>query len=182
MRVEIECTTTGVVPTTNVVKLFALTPSKGVVRCSRVAVHDRIKQIAKELGEPGDPLSLSALATLVREKTGEKVSRQALAKIVAQSEAGHESGHKTLQKCAPVWGYSYDWIMGGRGSPRLQGREPLEAAIESEPWHEAAVKAARALAESGVVLTVSEWARYLRESHETITRARTEALKSAPSR
>lgn len=180
MRVEIDSTTTGVVSTTNVVKLFALTPAQGVVRCVRVAVHDRIKQIAKELGELGEPLSLSAMAAMVREKTGAKVSRQALAKIVAQSELGHESGHRTLEKCAPVWGYSYDWIMSGRGTPRLQRRDPLETAIELEAWHESAIKAARALAESGVALTVSEWARYLRDSHEMITRTRPAAVKSVP--
>lgn len=168
MRVEIDVTTTGVVSTTNVVKLFALTPAKGVVRCVPVAVHDRIKQIAKELGEPGDPLSLSAMAALVREKTGAKVSRQALAKIVAQSEGGHESGHKTLEKCAPVWGYSYDWIMSGRGNPKLQPQDALEQAIALEPWEPAAVAAARALAEAGKKFSLAEWSRFLRSTHELI--------------
>jgi hypothetical protein len=180
MRVEIESTTTDVASTTNVVKLFALTPSQGVGRCRRVAIHDRIKQIAKELGEPGDPLSFSALAALVREKTGAKVSRQALAKIVTLSEAGHESGHRTLEKCAPVWGFSYDWIMSGRGNPRLQQRDALEVAIELEAWEDGAVKAARALAESGASLTVAEWARFLRDAHEMITRVRPSVVKSAP--
>lgn len=160
MRLEIESTPTVVVRTTNVVKLFALTPSKGVVRCMRVAIHDRIKQIQEALGSPGEPMSIPQLAL----KGG--VTRQALNKIVKQSQDGRESGHKALQKCSGKWGYSYDWIMTGRGSMKAQPRDALEQAIESEPWDAAAIEFARALAKDGRQLNEAGWARILRSAHE----------------
>ena len=161
MRDEIDCTTTGVVPTTNVVKLFALTPSRGVVRCRRVAIHDRIDEIAKDLGAPGKPLSVAQLATLAGFK------RQTLNQIVAKSKKGTESGYGVLRVCAEKWGCSFEWLTTGRGSKRAQARDPLEVALEHEKWDAAAVAAARALAESGRKMTADGWARFLRAVHET---------------
>lgn len=130
-----------------------------------MAIHDRIKKIQEELGSAGAPLSIPKLA-----ERGD-VTRQALNKIIKQSREGHESGHRALEKCAALWGYSYDWLMTGRGSPKVQQRDALEQAIELEPWDSSAVLFARALSDSGKQHGVAGWVRVLRAAHEAAAAA-----------
>lgn len=163
MREDIELTSTEVAATTNVVKLFRLTPTIGVVRCTRLAIHDRIKEVQKALGAPGKPLSVAQLAAKAN------FPRQTLNQIVAKSRAGHESGFAVLSDCADKWGVSFEWLTKGRGEMRPRERDPLELAIESEPWDESAVLAVRAMAEAGKRFSVAEWARLLRVLHSAAT-------------
>jgi hypothetical protein len=130
-----------------------------------VGIHDRIKQVQKMLGQPGPPLSVTQLAKLAG------FPRQTLNQIVAKSRAGTESGLGVLKVCAEKWHVSFEWLATGRGEQKARERDPLEAALESEPWDPAAVAAVRAMAESGQSFGVAKWASLLRVLHDAAVTA-----------
>jgi transcriptional regulator with XRE-family HTH domain len=161
--------TTLVAQATNVVKLFALTPVPSMARHEAVKLHERIAWVQKDLGTKGIPASLQVLAERA------EVSRQVLQQWVAKSIKGKSPGRgETFTRCAEAWNVSLDWLQRGVGEPRPSAFEPLEHALDAEPWAPAAVAAAKAHYDAGARLSQAEWHRFLRSVHE-LTAASAEA-------
>jgi hypothetical protein len=158
-------TTTLVAPATNVVKLFPLTPYRALARARTLLLHERIEWVQRDLGAPDQPASLQVLADRA------SVTRQVLQQWVTKSKKGLSPGRgETFTRCARAWNVSLDWLQSGVGEPRASAYAPLEQALEADDWAPPAVAAAKAHYESGVRMSVAEWARYLRAVHDLTVR------------